>query len=207
MPVGVLRSERPQLRQIIACERAALEADRFHWPEVLRDPAPRVQLEMSHLQAQANGLGTRSNHHFFALKAAALPQPPPPRAAQHCGIQPHTRRPLLLHLRVGLITILGGEDQLNQRLGRGLRLRSLARSGQERLWVSESQGRWPGLTSSSPLGRNERFNCSRDPTQSIARLRKGLLIFQRPFKSALPFQLKIFVVRPQDQNCSVFCFH
>jgi len=50
MPVGVLRSERSQLRQIIACERAALEADRFHWPEVLRQPSPRVQPEMSKLQ-------------------------------------------------------------------------------------------------------------------------------------------------------------
>jgi hypothetical protein len=52
MPVGVLRSERSQLRQIIACERAALEADRFHWPEVLRQPAPRVQPEMSKLQRE-----------------------------------------------------------------------------------------------------------------------------------------------------------
>src|SRR5258706_8753754 len=51
MPVGMLRSERPQLRQIIACERAALDADRFHWPQVLRDPAPRVQPQMSNLQA------------------------------------------------------------------------------------------------------------------------------------------------------------
>jgi hypothetical protein len=55
MPVGVLRSERSQLRQIIACERAALEADRFHWPEVLREPSPRVQPEMSKLQAPARG--------------------------------------------------------------------------------------------------------------------------------------------------------
>jgi hypothetical protein len=53
MPVGVLRSERPQLRQIIACERAALEADRFHWPKVLRDPAPGVQPQMSNLHGPA----------------------------------------------------------------------------------------------------------------------------------------------------------
>ena len=57
MPVGVLRSERPQLRQIIACERAALEADRFHWTEVLRDSVPRVQPEMSNLQSRRSNAG------------------------------------------------------------------------------------------------------------------------------------------------------
>src|ERR1041385_300119 len=70
MPVGVLRSERPQLRQIIACERAALEADRFHWPEVLCDPAPGVQPEMSNLQAQAFGLNFQVRSSTFQVPSS-----------------------------------------------------------------------------------------------------------------------------------------
>lgn len=62
MPVGMLRSERPQLRQIIATERAALEADRFHWTEVLRNPALRVQPEMSNLQGQVSDLPLKIGH-------------------------------------------------------------------------------------------------------------------------------------------------
>jgi hypothetical protein len=33
MPVGMLRDQGAHRRQIIARERAALEADRFHWPQ------------------------------------------------------------------------------------------------------------------------------------------------------------------------------
>ena len=40
MPVGMLRDQGAQPRQIIARERAALEADRFHWPQDLRHPGP-----------------------------------------------------------------------------------------------------------------------------------------------------------------------
>ena len=52
MPVGMLRDYRAQLRQIIARERAALEADRFHCPQVLCHPGPRVQQQMSKLQGR-----------------------------------------------------------------------------------------------------------------------------------------------------------
>ena len=50
MPVGVLRQQGAQLRQIIARERAALEADRFHCPQLLCHPGPRVRQKMSKLQ-------------------------------------------------------------------------------------------------------------------------------------------------------------
>ena len=50
MPVGMLRDQGAQSRQIIAREHAALEADRFHWPQLLRHPGPRVQQKMSKLQ-------------------------------------------------------------------------------------------------------------------------------------------------------------
>src|SRR5208337_2955593 len=43
MPAGVLRDQRAHRRQIIARERAALEADRFHCPQDLPRPVARVQ--------------------------------------------------------------------------------------------------------------------------------------------------------------------
>src|ERR1039458_2377410 len=52
MPVGVLRHQGAQLRQIIARERAAPEADRVHCPQLLGHPGPRVQQKMSKLQGQ-----------------------------------------------------------------------------------------------------------------------------------------------------------
>ncbi len=50
MPVGMLGDERPQLPQIIARDRAALDAERFHWTDVLHAKVRRVQHEMSKLQ-------------------------------------------------------------------------------------------------------------------------------------------------------------
>src|ERR1035441_7395940 len=61
MPVGVLRHQGAQLRQIIARERAALEADRFHCPQLLGHPGPRVQQKMSKLQALSPLHGEREN--------------------------------------------------------------------------------------------------------------------------------------------------
>ena len=40
MPFGMLRDQGAHRRQIIARERAALEADRFHWPQELSHPGP-----------------------------------------------------------------------------------------------------------------------------------------------------------------------
>ncbi len=57
MPVGVLGDERPQLPQIIARERAALDPDRFHRPDVLHagqpSPALNVQTPGAGLQPAA----------------------------------------------------------------------------------------------------------------------------------------------------------
>jgi hypothetical protein len=50
MPLGVPRNQRPHQRQIIARERTALKADRFHCRQVLPDPKFRVQRKMSKLQ-------------------------------------------------------------------------------------------------------------------------------------------------------------
>ena len=54
MPIGVLRDQRPHPRQIVARQRAPLEADRFHCRQVLRDPNFRVQRKMSKLQCSAS---------------------------------------------------------------------------------------------------------------------------------------------------------
>ena len=92
MPAGVLRSERPQLRQIIACERAALEADRFHWPEVLRDPPPGVQRQMSNLQSQvANLREIRTSHTagFVHARRLAVGETAGKAARQGCATHPH----------------------------------------------------------------------------------------------------------------------
>ena len=84
MPVGVLRNQGAQLRQIIARERTALKADRFHCPQLLCHPGPRVRQKMSKLQGQASGL---------PVKGASGSWSKDPRAGTGSAATPLTGRP------------------------------------------------------------------------------------------------------------------
>ena len=53
MPIGMLGDQRPQLPQIIACQRAALDLDRFQQVDFLQADPFRVQQKMSKLQVPA----------------------------------------------------------------------------------------------------------------------------------------------------------